>query len=77
MNLEEVIPALRDGKIITRVKSFVSHDVLSATIFVKMVNKKLQFKFSTSEGDRIDWQYYSLKSDDVLAENWTIINSPL
>lgn len=77
MNLEEVIPALRDGKIITRVKSFVSHDVLSATIFVKMVNKKLQFKFSTAEGDRIDWQYYSLKSDDVLAENWTIINSPL
>ena len=76
MNLEEVIPALRDGKIITRVKSFVSDDV-SATIFVKMVNKKLQFKFSTAEGDRIDWQYYSLKSDDVLAENWTIINSPL
>lgn len=76
MNLEEVIPALRDGKIITRIKSFVSHDV-SATIFVKMVNKKLQFKFSTAEGDRIDWQYYSLKSDDVLAENWTIINSPL
>jgi len=76
MNLEEVIPALRDGKIITRVKSFVSQDV-SATIFVKMVNKKLQFKFSTAEGDRIDWQYYSLKSDDVLAENWTIINSPL
>ncbi len=77
MNLEEVIPDLREGKIITRVKSFVSHDVLSATIFVKMVNKKLQFKFSTAEGDRIDWQYYSLKSDDVLAENWTIINSPL
>ena len=76
MNLEEVIPALRDGKIITRAKSFVSHDV-SATIFVKMVNKKLQFKFSTAEGDRIDWQHYSLKSDDVLAENWTIINSPL
>jgi hypothetical protein len=76
MNLEEVIPALRDGKIITRVKSFVSQDV-SATIFVKMVNKKLQFKFSTAEGDRIDWQHYSLKSDDVLAENWTIINSPL
>ena len=76
MNIEEVIPALRDGKIITRVKSFVSHDV-SATIFVKMVNKKLQFKFSTVEGDRIDWQHYSLKSDDVLAENWTIINSPL
>jgi hypothetical protein len=76
MNLEEVIPALRDGKIITRIKSFVSHDV-SATIFVKMVNKKLQFKFSTAEGDRIDWQHYSLKSDDVLAENWTIINSPL
>ena len=76
MNLEEVIPDLRDGKIITRVKSFVSQDV-SATIFVKMVNKKLQFKFSTAEGDRIDWQHYSLKSDDVLAENWTIINSPL
>ncbi len=78
MNLEEVIPALRDGKIITRAKSFVSHDV-SATIFVKMVNQKLQFKFSTTdgEGDRINWQYYSLTGDDVLAENWTIINSPL
>ena len=39
MNLEEVIPALRDGKIITRAKSFVSHDVLPVTIFVKMVDK--------------------------------------
>jgi hypothetical protein len=78
MNLEEVIPALRDGKIITRAKSFVSHDV-SVTIFIKMVDKKLQFKFSTAEGegDRINWQYYSLTGDDVLAENWTIINSPL
>lgn len=77
MNLEEVIPALRNGEIITRVKSFVSHDVLPVNIFVKMVDKKLQFKFSTVEGDRIDWQYYSLKGDDVLADNWTIINSPL
>ena len=40
---------------------------LTFKLFVKMVNKKLQFKFSTAEGDRIDWQHYSLKSDDVLS----------
>ena len=78
MNLEEVIPALRNGEIITRVKSFVNQDV-SVTIFVKMVDKKLKFKFSTAEGDgdRIGWQYYSLTGDDILSENWTILNSPL
>jgi len=70
MKLEQILPMLRDGKTITRQKPQKNGRAL--VLFVKINNDKLQFRFITSYGDEIDWSYYTLKTDDVMAENWEV-----
>ncbi|MFM6944965.1 MAG: hypothetical protein ACKOXV_06730 [Bacteroidota bacterium] len=69
MLLEEVMPALREGKIISRTKDY---DGLQATVSVKIDNNKLRFKWCRTCGAEIGWNWYSFKIEDVQAENWII-----
>ena len=71
MKLEQVLPMLRDGQTITRQKP--QKNGLALVLFVKINNDKLQSRFITSYGDEFDWAYYTLKTEDVLAENWEVV----
>jgi hypothetical protein len=69
MKLEQVLPMLRDGKTITRNKPYNQ----SATVlFLKIEDLKLKFKIIWTNGDVVNWAYYTLKTEDVLAENWEV-----
>ena len=75
MLLEEVMPALREGKVVSRIKHYNDG---RATVSVKIDNNKLEFKWCRSCGAELGWAWYSFKIEDVLAENWIIEeNSPL
>lgn len=69
MKLEQVLPTLRDGQTITRTKPYKDE---STILFVKLEDMRLKFKIIFSNGDIIPWAYYTLKTDDVMAENWEI-----
>lgn len=70
MKLEQVMSMMRDeGKTITRTKSY---DEKSAILFVKLEDMKLKFKIIFSNGDMVDWAYYTFKTEDVIADNWEI-----
>lgn len=69
MKLEQVLPMLRDGKTITRTKPYNDN---STILFVKIKESKLNFKVIWSTGEVIGWSYYTLKTDDVMAENWEV-----
>ena len=69
MKLEQVLPMLRDGKCITRTKPY-KHK--STILFVKLEDDRLKFKIIFSNGDVVNWAYYTLKTEDVLAENWEV-----
>ena len=69
MKLEQVLPMLRDGKIITRKKPYNDS---STIVFVKLEDERLKFKIIFTTGDVINWAYYTLKTEDVLAENWEV-----
>ena len=69
MKLEQVLPMLRDGKIITRKKPYNDS---STVVFVKLEDNRLKFKIIFTTGDVINWAYYTLKTEDVLAENWEV-----
>jgi hypothetical protein len=69
MKLEQVLPMLRDGKTITRIKSFKDG---TTVVFVKIEESKLKFKCIWSNGEPIGWASYRLRSEDVLAENWEV-----
>jgi hypothetical protein len=69
MKLEQVLPALRDGKTITRTKPYGEK---STILFVKLEDDRLKFKIIFSTGDVINWAYYTLKTEDVMAENWEL-----
>ena len=62
---------LRDGKTITRSKPF-KHDV-ATIVFVKIEESKLKFKCIWSTGEELGWAYYRLRSEDILAENWEVV----
>jgi hypothetical protein len=69
MKLEQVLPLLRDGKIITREKPY---NQSSTVLFVKIEESKLKFKIIWASGDVINWASYNLRTDDVMAENWEV-----
>ena len=69
MKLEQVLPMLRDGKCITRIKAYNDK---STVLFVKLEDMRLKFKIIFSNGDIVNWAFYTLKTDDVMAENWEI-----
>ncbi len=69
MKLEQVLPALRDGKIITRTKPYKDKNTV---VFVKLEDNRLKFKIIFSSGDIVNWAFYTLKTEDVLAENWEV-----
>ena len=69
MKLEQVLPALREGKIITRVRQKESG---SLVFFVKIEDAKLKFKFISSSGETMKWASYTLKTEDVISDNWEI-----
>ena len=69
MKLEQVLPALRDGKIITRTKPYNDKNTV---VFVKLEDDRLKFKIIFSTGDVVNWAYYTLKTEDVMAENWEV-----
>jgi hypothetical protein len=69
MKLEQVLPMLRDGKIITRKKPYNDS---STVVFVKLEDERLKFKIIFTTGDVINWAYYTLKTEDVMADNWEV-----
>jgi hypothetical protein len=69
MKLEQVLPMLRDGKTITRTKPYNDKNTV---VFVKLEDERLKFKIIFTTGDEFDWAYYTLKTEDVLAENWEV-----
>jgi len=69
MKLEHVLPMLRDGKIITRTKPYNDKNTV---VFVKLEDDRLKFKIIFSTGDVVNWAYYTLKTEDVMAENWEV-----
>jgi hypothetical protein len=72
MKLEQVLPLLRDGNIITRKKPF-KHDDKSTILFVKIEESKLKFKVIWSTGEVTGWAFYHLRTEDVMAENWEVV----
>ena len=69
MKLEQVLPMLRDGKCISREKPYKDKKTV---VFVKLEDDRLKFKIIFSTGDVVNWAYYTLKTEDVLAENWEV-----
>jgi len=69
MKLEQVLPMLRDGKIITRKKPYNDSSTVD---FVKLEDERLKFKIIFTTGDVINWAYYTLKTEDVMADNWEV-----
>ena len=69
MKLEQVLPMLRDGKTITRTKPYNDKNTV---VFVKLEDERLKFKIIFTTGEVIGWSYYTLKTEDVLAENWEV-----
>jgi len=69
MKLEQVLPELRNGATITRTKPYSDK---STVLFVKLENMRLKFKIIFSTGDIVNWAYYTLKTEDVMAENWEV-----
>ena len=69
MKLKQVLDALESGETITRTKPYKDK---STILFVKLEDMKLKFKIIFSNGDIVNWAYYTLKTDDVMAENWEI-----
>jgi len=69
MKLEQVLPMLRDGKTITRTKPYKDKKTV---VFVKLEDDRLKFKIIFSTGDVVNWAYYTLKTEDVMAENWEV-----
>ena len=69
MKLEQVLPALRDGKTITRTKPYNDKNTV---VFVKLEDNRLKFKIIFTTGDIINWAYYTLKTEDINADNWEI-----
>jgi len=69
MKLEQVLPALKAGETITRTKPYEDKKTI---VFVKLEDDRLKFKIIFSTGDVVNWAYYTLKTEDVLAENWEV-----
>jgi len=69
MKLEQVLPQLRDGQTITRTKPYNQSNTV---LFLKIEDSKLKFKIIWASGDVINWAYYTLKTEDVTADNWEI-----
>ena len=69
MKLEQVLPQLRDGQTITRNKAY---NQSATVVFVKIEESQLNFKIIWTNGDVVNWAYYTLKTEDVLAENWEV-----
>jgi hypothetical protein len=71
MKLEQVLPMLRDGKTITRSKKW--NPTSTTVILVKIEESSLKFKVIWSTGEEMSfWACYTLKTDDVMAENWEV-----
>jgi hypothetical protein len=70
MKLEQVLPQLRDGQTITRLKPYNQ----SATVLlVKIEESSLRFKCVWSTGDEMSfWACYRFTAEDILSENWEI-----
>jgi hypothetical protein len=69
MTLEQVLPALKAGETITRTKPYKDKNTV---VFVKFEDDRLKFKVIFTTGDIINWASYSLRSEDVWAENWEV-----
>jgi hypothetical protein len=69
MKLENVLPMLRNGETITRKKPYAEK---STILFVKLEDNRLKFKIIFTTGDIVNWAYYTLKTEDVMADNWEI-----
>jgi hypothetical protein len=70
MFLEQVLPILRDGQTITRERK--TKDNITMIYFVRFIDDRLKFMFITSNGDQTPWAYYTLKTEDIMADNWEI-----
>ena len=71
MKLEQVLPLLRDGKLITRSKKWNPNS--TTVILVKMEESKLRFKCVWSTGEEMSfWACYKFTAEDILSENWEI-----
>jgi hypothetical protein len=69
MKLEQVLPVLRDGQIITRTKPYNQDNTV---IFLKLEDNRLKFKIIWTTGDLINWADYRIRAEDVMAENWEV-----
>ena len=69
MKLEQVLPALRDGQVITRTKIYNNGQ---SVWFFKIENNRLKFHVLFPNGDGVNWAYYALKTDDIFADNWEV-----
>ena len=71
MKLEQVLPMLRDGQIITRSKKWNPNS--TTVILVKIEESSLRFKCVWSTGEEMSfWAYYRFTAEDILSENWEI-----
>jgi len=67
MKLEKALPLLRKGKSIKRTKK-------SSTMIVKFVSGKyLNCKYLYNSGKEFDDTYYKFANEDLLADNWEIL----
>ena len=71
MKLEQVLPMLRDGQIITRSKKWNPNS--TTVILVKIEESSLKFKCVWSTGEEMSfWACYRFTAEDILSEKWEI-----
>ena len=71
MKLEQVLPMLRDGKTITRIKKWNPNS--TTDILVKIEESSLKLKCVWSTGREMTfWADYMFTAEDLLAEDWKI-----
>jgi FtsP/CotA-like multicopper oxidase with cupredoxin domain len=70
MKLEQVLPMLRNGETITRTRLWNGSS--RVVYFVKIMDEQLKFKFIARDGTTTSWHMYSMREQDILAEDWEI-----
>lgn len=71
MKLEQVLPMLRDGHIITRNKKWYPNP--TTVILVKIEESSLRFKCVWSNSEEMSfWAFYRFQEEDISAEDWEI-----
>jgi hypothetical protein len=66
MKFEDILPQLRQGKIVKRKK-------LSAELHIIFKGSRILSK-SVRESEMTKYSFYNLRYDDIEAEDWEIVN---